>query len=144
MGGIFQMQQLTALCDRLFDGFVVRFGLRSFRIIKMASDQVSRAGFLKQMRFGFLIFAFRHNSWASCMKTATFRGIFGIRNIALQDNARFAPPFWIRPGYCGHQGLSIWVFWLCKERLAIRHFYDLTQVHDRDRIADVLNDGQVM
>ena len=78
------------------------------------------------------------------MKAAALGRILGIGNITLQDNSRMPPSFGIRSGDGRHQGLGIRVFGCRKKGLTIRHLDDFSQIHDRDRIADVFYHSQVM
>ena len=77
------------------------------------------------------------------METAARRGIERRRNIAGQDHP-LAPPPHVGNRNGRHQGARVRVMRVLEDRRAIGHLSDAPEVHDRDAIADVLDDTHVV
>ena len=77
------------------------------------------------------------------MKTTTARRIDGAGHVALQKDALAARGF-VEGGNCRKQCLRVRVQWLAIEIVRRPLLDDLSQVHDRDAIADVVNQTEVV
>ena len=77
------------------------------------------------------------------MEAAAFRRLQRAWDLAFQDDLLLFVVD-IRNGDGRQQRLGVGVQRLCKEVLLVRNFYNLAQIHNRDLIADVLHDAQVV
>ena len=87
--------------------------------------------------------AFVDDVAATGMKRASGRWSGRVGHIAGQEDV-IGLDFWRWRGNGGHQGFGIGVSGRPIERLVTRQFYDLPQIHDRDPVADVVDDAQIM
>ena len=79
----------------------------------------------------------------TCAEFATKRGIWWRWKIAAQNNAiSLSRRIWHRNRW--HQRLCIWVQRMIKNLIFICHFYNISKIHYRDTVTNILNYRQVM
>ena len=77
------------------------------------------------------------------MEDTSGRRIVRARHIASKHDS-LGLRLWVGYGYGGQQGSAVWVEGLCIDILGRCHFHQFSQIHDRNTIGDMTDDGQVV
>ena len=104
-----------------------------------ARNIVLRRNFLKFLRLSACIGGID----AAGGKAAARLRVDGGGQLALQQDA-LGGIVDIRAGDCGKQRLRIRMHWVFKKLIRWALFHQLTKVHNRDIVADILDDGKIV